>query len=85
MNEPGFINGIKLKKGDRITYQIKQLGGVKYNPPVLHTGTIVTPVFNRNPYWVAQIIPDNLNPALPNWELNAGVQAIYGDLIVDII
>ena len=81
----GFINGRELKKGDHIEYQIKRLAGVDYNPPIIHRGTVVTPVYQSKPYWVAQVMPDKGNKALPDWDLaGGGVMAIEGSNITKI-
>lgn len=81
----GFVNGRELKKGDKIEYQIRRLAGKDYDPPILHRGTVVNPNLNYKYGWVVQIDPENKNRMLPEWELNAGLQAIYGDLIVKIL
>ncbi len=81
----GFVNGVELKKGNRIEYQIKRLAGVDYNPPIIHKGTVVNPKFPNKYGWVVQIVADSKNAQLPDWDLNAGVQAIDGDDILGIV
>lgn len=82
----GFVNGAELKKNDVVEFEIKRLGGVDYDPPAIHRGTVVTPIYSTRPYWVVQIQPEHFNPSLPDWDLgSSGIMAIYGDSIVRIV
>ena len=81
----GFVNGKELKKGDRIEYQIKRLAGNNCDPPIIHRGTVVNPNIPYKYGWGVQIVADSKNDLLPDWDLNVGVQAIYGDAIINIL
>ena len=82
----GFVNNTELKKGDIVEFEIKRLGGVDYNPPVIHRGCVVTPIYQSRPYWVVQIQPEHFNTRLPDWDLgSSGVMAIDGNSIVRIV
>lgn len=93
MNEMkiGFVNGKELKKGDVVEFQIKRLAGKEYDPPVIHHGVVVTPVFapfnGKGHYldWIVQINPQKANDRLPGYEFTRGVMAIYGADIVNIL
>ena len=86
-----FVGNTQLKKGDVINYRITRLGGKDLNPPVIHQGTVITPILpggvkRSDGYaWVVQIVPKRYNNQLPNWDFGTDITAIYGEDIVEII
>lgn len=85
-NKFGFVNGVELKKGDKIRYEIHRLCGVTFTPAIIHSGTIITPVYStHHGVWVAQISPTRTNPKLPDYDFGTGIMAIYGEDITEII
>lgn len=84
----GYVNGIELKKGDIVEIQIKRLAGKDYEPPIIHRGTVVNPVYSplysKGHYldWVVQIKPEKSNDRLPDFEFSGGIMAFYGADII---